>query len=276
MREGLAPWHAVCPDRTCRYESSALQPRLNDSCAHRTIDETLRLSALRPLRQANFRALLDHLLELKPSGGRLLEVGSAHGWFLELASRHFHVLGIEPDERVASLADNESLSVLRGLFPDALPADARFDAIVFNDVFEHLPSVDAMVRACHERLNPQGLLVINLPSSDGIIYRVARMLARAGRTASFERLWQKGMPSPHLHYFNAGNLKRLLERHHFAAARQGTLASIRLEGLYPRIAFAGSSRRLRKASVYLLLAAALPVVKIMPADIVFLIARKGG
>lgn len=106
---------------------------------------------------------------------------------------------------------------MRGFFPDCLAGggvDARpYDLIVFNDVFEHLPDVNQAMAACRARLAPGGRLDINLPASSGALYRLSRRLFRIGRPGSFERLWQKDFPSPHLSYFNSVNLARLAPRH---------------------------------------------------------------
>jgi len=51
------------------------------------------------------------------------------------------------------------------------------------------------------------VLVLNLPTSGGSLYRVAKLLCRFGAKGFFERLWQRNLPSPHLHYFDDRNLR---------------------------------------------------------------------
>jgi hypothetical protein len=186
----------------------------------------------------------------------------------------FDVLGIEPDKEVCVLCAQRGLPVRNGYFPEALQEAETFDVIVFNDVLEHIPSVIDVLRSCHERLNEGGYLVVNLPSSNGLLYRVAQMFSRFGYSGFFDRLWQKGLPSPHVHYFNESNLAELVERHGFVTVVKGQLPVVSLAGLYSRISFAGKMNRISKAVVYCAVALSLPILKLFPNDIIYLIARK--
>ena len=47
----------------------------------------------------------------------------------------------------------------------------------------------------------------------GILFRTSRLLATLGYPEPYERMWQKGLPSPHMAYFSPQNLKDLIERH---------------------------------------------------------------
>ena len=63
-----------------------------------------------------------------------------------------------------------SLLILESSRKD-LFSNGPFDAIIFNDVFEHLPDpIDAIV-AVERLLADDGILVLNLPSSDGLFFR---------------------------------------------------------------------------------------------------------
>ncbi|WP_229414186.1 class I SAM-dependent methyltransferase [Zemynaea arenosa] len=271
MRAGMKPWHAVCTG--CAYEQAALEPVINDPHAHANMDEAERETALRAIRQENFAEILQHLATLVAPGGRLLDVGCAHGWFLEAASNQYQVLGIEPDEAVAGRTSARGLPVRCGFFPNVLADDERFDVIVFNDVLEHIPDVRAAVDACHRHLNPNGVLVLNLPNSGGFFYRLSKVLARAGVAGPFERLWQKDLPSPHVHYFNPANLSRLIERHGFRSERAFQLPAIRANGLYERIHYVNRNR-LTASVQYLGVAGTLPFLKLFPSDIVVGMYRK--
>jgi hypothetical protein len=87
LETGLRGWHRVC--RACGYEGSVLEPHIDAQAPGGDLDEARRETGLAGLRQDNFRRLHAWLRGLgafarragdaKP---RLLEVGSAHGWFL--------------------------------------------------------------------------------------------------------------------------------------------------------------------------------------------------
>ncbi len=76
----------------CDYEKATLLPTINSNSVHQLIDEDAREAELRELRINNFKTLLANIKSIKPSGGRLLDVGCAHGLFLKTASNDFEVL----------------------------------------------------------------------------------------------------------------------------------------------------------------------------------------
>ena len=143
---------------------------------------------------------------------QLLDVGCAHGWFIERASSRFDVTGIEPDAGVAAATRARGLPVRSGFFPDVLGPDECFDVIVFNDVLEHIPDINTTLVACWQHLAPGGCVIVNAPSSRGLLYRLSVLLARTGLGRAFDRMWQLGFPSPHVHYFATTNLVLLAHK----------------------------------------------------------------
>lgn len=270
---GLASWHAAC--RRCGYESAALEGAINASRTEVPLDEDKREVGLKALRQENFRDVVAVARRhARPGARRLLDVGCAHGWFLETARDHFEVLGIEPDAVVGGRTLARGLPVRPGYFPDALREGETFDIIVFNDVIEHIPDIGAALDACHARLADGGLLVLNLPNSAGFFYRLSKLFARAGWRGPFDRLWQKGLPSPHVHYFRPQNLGRLVAGHGFDLVHTRELPSVRAKGLRERMActgeLAGPSLHLQYAAVL----CTIPLLRVFPSDIIVSVFRK--
>jgi SAM-dependent methyltransferase len=272
-KKGIAPWHYACA--ACGYEGSSLEPMINDQQVHQSVDETVREAGLRAIRAENFRQIIG-LIKASAAASTLLDVGSAHGWFLEEAQKQFDsVLGIEPDKTVRDATAARGLPVREGFFPDALCPGERFDVIVFNDVIEHIPQVSSALSACAERLTDGGLLVLNLPNSSGFFYRLSRVFARIGWQGPFARLWQKDLPSPHVHYFNKGNLSSLVERHGFTLVNHAELPSIRLKGLAARIRCAEPGA-IAFVTQYLGALLVLPLTRMFQSDAIVCIYRKGG
>ena len=56
------------------------------------IDENARETGLRELRKSNFTIIAENIKSFKPNGGSLLDVGCAHGWFIETVGDDFEVL----------------------------------------------------------------------------------------------------------------------------------------------------------------------------------------
>lgn len=262
----LESWLLFCP--ACGLWRSTLgsEDRLQES---RALDESRRVSGLAALRDGNYRRTLDAVRQLGPlEGKRLLDVGCAYGWFLQTARAAGMIpMGLEPDPEIAATAAaREGLSVRVGYFPGAVPPGETFDVIIFNDVLEHIYDLDGILAACRGLLRPGGLLVVSAPDSRGFLFRASAVLARLGRTGLLHRLWQKGYPSPHLSYFNRGNLARLMRRHGFEPRVESSLRSLQMRGLWSRLHM---DRRPSPASMasYLVLVAALPaLVHLLPPD----------
>lgn len=270
---GLASWHATCP--SCAYESGALTGSINRREDAAPIDEEEREAGLRALRLENFAEVVACARRFAPAGGRkLLDVGSAHGWFLEVARGSFDVLGVEPDEVVGAKALGRGLPVRQGYFPQALRDGERFDVIVFNDVIEHIPQIHSALSACFDRLGPGGILILNLPSSRGFFYRVSKVLAQLSWRAPFERLWQKDLPSPHVHYFRPDNLDRLVAAHGFTMVHKRELPALRAKGLLERLRCAGNIPLLSLYAQYLAGLCAIPVLRAFPSDIIVCVFQK--
>ena len=220
----IKPWVNRCP--RCDFWQSSLAG--GAGCE---------IAGIETLRRENFAALLDRMARNVPAGAPILEVGCGRGWFLdEAARRGFRSVAVEPADDVATEVAARGHVVHRGFFPDALPpGGTTYSAIVFNDVFEHLPDPAGALAASRRLLADDGLLVINLPTSDGILFRTSRLLAAVGMPGPFERLWQKGLASPHLTYFSPSTLKAFMEGNGFGEVEQFPLASMRVAGLWARL-----------------------------------------
>ena len=268
MTRHLVDWMRICS--SCGFRSSTLSV---DESGIRAgvdaLDETVRHEGLDSLRRENFETVLDVLAPLVPRGARLLEVGSAHGWFLRAAlSRGYESYGIEPDRGVLKrVAPEIAARTTPGFFPQDLPAQDRFDVIVFNDVFEHLPDVDSALVACRQRLRDGAVLVLNLPYSSGVFYRTAELMARLGLGGPLDRMWQRHFPSPHLSYFNPVTLSRLCAKHPFREAQQRAVRTVRVQGVWSRLTYDRTMKLSAAAATWLGTAAAAPVLSALPADV---------
>jgi SAM-dependent methyltransferase len=239
------------------------------------LDEARRESALKSLRMTNYDVILDGCSQLIPPRARMLDVGCAHGWFLEAARRRgYEAVGIEPDNQMAAIAHLAGHDVRVGLFPNALSGAETYDAIVFNDVFEHLPDVDAAVRSIRAHLNEGGVVVINLPVSDGLIFRLARIAARLGLTGVLSRMWQQGFPSPHLSYFSKETLPRFMEKRGLRLLASGRLESVRTEGLFQRIRYDKSIGVPKAIALYVAAVSIGLLTNLFPSDIHFFVFKK--
>lgn len=266
-------WLRSCVE--CGFLASVLDVRINSDDA--PLNEELRADALRGLRKETFAIVLDAVAHggLAKSAS-ILDVGCAHGWFLQQATDcGYRSVGIEPDRGMAMLARAQGAEVRIGMFPEALHAGETFDAITFNDVLEHLPDVSGATAAVRAHLNPGGFFVVNIPLATGFFYRLADALDRIGYRAPFERMWQVGFASPHRSYFTEQQLLRLAERHGFELVMRRTLPSLRISGLWQRLRYDRSRGIIWALLMWPALVAMSPIIRLWPHDIGLLIFKAG-
>ncbi len=201
-----------------------------------SLDEEAREKALSNLRKENFRTILAALKnEIRPNHAGL-EIGPGYGWFLEICKEHqIQCEGIEPETRFNEKYRTKGLNVRNGFYPDAIPANSRYDFIIYNDVLEHLPDLDHILQENHASLNPDGLLIINLPIQDGLVYFTAKWAYRFGAKSLLDRMWQFSFHSPHMSYFSKRNLTDFVLRHKFESVTQFKLKTINLSEISDRV-----------------------------------------
>jgi SAM-dependent methyltransferase len=102
--------------------------------------------------------------------GAVLEVGAGNGnntkIFQEVACSRW--VCVEPDSNLcaelkSNLAPGSHIEVVTGTLSD-VPADARFDTILYIDVLEHIEHDAAELELAARRLAPQGQLVVLGPA----------------------------------------------------------------------------------------------------------------
>jgi hypothetical protein len=106
--------------------------------------------------------------------------------------------------------------------------------------------------------------MINVPVTSGLMFKAARALYALGAHYPFDRLWQKGFVSPHLHYFATGNLERLFAAHGMALVAERELALFSLGGMYARLSLDPNIRAAQRFAALGALYAYYPISRIAP------------
>jgi 2-polyprenyl-3-methyl-5-hydroxy-6-metoxy-1,4-benzoquinol methylase len=108
------------------------------------------------------------MLSLVPNGvRRVLDVGCGSGRFGQLVKkeRSCEVWGIEPATRASQEAAEVLDRAFQGEFGASLGLPAKsFDAVVFNDVLEHMPDPWSALDFARGLLRPEGAIVASIPS----------------------------------------------------------------------------------------------------------------
>lgn len=170
-----------------------------------TGEEYLDYRADEALFSRTFRKRLKELRRRR-SNGRLLEIGSAYGFFLDLAKSHFDVVGFEPNAEAARYArETFGVEVRTDDFLQATREDVggTVDVTVMWDVIEHLQRPDLFLAHVAELSKPGALLYV---TTGDIGSRLARIRGRK---------WRLIHPPSHLHYFGRNTITRLLANHGF-------------------------------------------------------------
>ena len=244
--------------RACDYWSSSLP---HDVASTAAPDSEYDLVSYEHTRRANYAAILD----LLGTGGKLLEIGCADGLFLELAAARGHaVVGIEPNAKMTA-GNKHAQDIRAGFFPGVLgDSRERFDVIALNCVFEHVPDAGGMIEDFKRYLAPGGRVMINVPVASGLMFKLSRAVYAAGVRYPFDRIWQKGFVSPHLHYFATGNLARLFARHGMQLVAERDLALFSLGGMYARLSLDPNIRFAQRWAALAALYAYYPASRIAP------------
>jgi SAM-dependent methyltransferase len=167
------------------------------------------------------------------SGRRLLDVGCGDARFLDAAEAvGWRPVGVELAS--AALAGTSRRHRVFVGTTAALRPGARFAAVTFWDVLEHLPDPAASVRAAVATLEPGGVLAASMPNAAG-----TEALARGGAW----RYHDVGVYG-HLVHLGPTQLARLLRGAGLTPVHVETLGSVDLRDLLEPAADGGASRGL--------------------------------
>ncbi len=139
------------------------------------------------------------VLERFRNPGRLLDVGSAYGHFLDNARRYgWKVEGVEPLNEARILAESRfRFRVFESLA--AAPA-AAYDVVTLWHVVEHLPAPVEFLNEARGKIADGGLLAVATPN---ILSLSARLTGQS---------WGWLSPPDHVAFYSRSTLRRLIEQ----------------------------------------------------------------
>lgn len=198
--------------RDCQYTFADL--KLTDEELARLYDHTLfkegeffDYAADRKYLTKNFRLRYNVLRRymIAARHQRLLEIGSAYGFFLEVVRDDFsELLGIDlTDEGVRHTREQLGLTAVQDDFLKHDFAARKFDVVCMWDTIEHVRRPDLYVEKIAALTEPGALLAL---TTGDIGSMVARLRGEK---------WRMIIPPVHAHYFSRATLERLLDEHGF-------------------------------------------------------------
>jgi 2-polyprenyl-3-methyl-5-hydroxy-6-metoxy-1,4-benzoquinol methylase len=147
-----------------------------------------------------FNHYIDLIKNLGVSGGKLLDIGAATGFFMSIAKkRSFRVVGVELSDFAARKGRENGLDIVTGDLLNTNFEGESFDVITMFDVLEHVPDPKKLIQEVSRVLRPGGLIIINTPDAESLWARV------------LGKRWQLIMPPEHINYFSPKNLSKYLE-----------------------------------------------------------------
>ncbi len=152
----------------------------------------------------NMKKFLSQLKKYKPSG-KLLDVGCAMGFFVELAlGSGYDAYGFDPSEYAAGYAKRvlngriEHTTIRTSHYPKK-----SFDIITMFDVIEHLGDPGQDLEKLSTYLKDDGILLIATGNAESLSAKILR------------RRWTFYTPPQHLFFFTKKNFETLLAQYGF-------------------------------------------------------------
>ena len=152
--------------------------------------------------QKNFKKWIPLLKRFVPEG-KLFEIGSAYGFFLELARNHWEVKGVDISQPACDHGKNLGLPVECGDFLEIPVAAGQYNVFCLWDTIEHLKRPDLYVKKIRETIAPGGIVCLTTGDINAFVPRMQR-----GN-------WRMIHPPTHLFYFSRKTLFALLKNNGF-------------------------------------------------------------
>jgi 2-polyprenyl-3-methyl-5-hydroxy-6-metoxy-1,4-benzoquinol methylase len=197
-----------CQDCSHVYVS----PRVKEDVQHHILENVDGLNMEDKYLEAQrlYAESICHLLSLKVSGARMLDIGFGHGYLMHMARAYgFEVYGID-----AAQAHVDQMQPLLGsrvahcvLGQSPIPWDS-FDVVVMSHILEHMPYPRASLEEVSRIMNPGGFLFIAVPDIDSTLFKI------------FGKHWDVINPLVHYQYFSGASLVRLLEECQFEGSER--------------------------------------------------------
>ena len=213
-----------CPD--CAHRNAKHHPASqNASDYHLQYEQKNFVDSLKQTRIRQANLIYENLRRMGGTVDRVIDVGAGRGWFLETLQKRgvANLVGMENSK--IGLAVLEAMKI-PGIETDAslkfpsgrVPFAPRI--VCFLDILEHFhESIDSLLEPFMESFRDSlEFIVIKVPVSDGILYRIAHGLVRLGWFRPLAQLYQVGTFPPHRQYFSARSLQILAHKNPFVTS----------------------------------------------------------
>jgi len=159
-----------------------------------------------------FQERLREIIAIKRVKGKLLDIGCAVGYFLEVVRREgWQASGVEISSFAAKYAKESGFDIFTGTIEEANYPAYSFDAATLWHTLEHMRDPLGSLEQVHRMLKKNGLIAIEVPNIGSREFRKQR------------ENWDYLKPKEHLYYFTPEVLKKMVEKAGFKVIKVTTL-----------------------------------------------------
>jgi len=144
-----------------------------------------------------------------PKKSRVLEIGSGHGFFLEIMKTNgFDIIGydISKEQRKKSKKIT-NVPVYDVNMSEKISLGNKFDIVISFHTLEHIADPITLLKNIKKLLKPKGKILIEVPNSDDFHLKLNKFYK--------EFYWERA----HIHYFNPKILKNVIHKSGFKNIR---------------------------------------------------------
>ncbi len=149
--------------------------------------------------RVEFSKTLRYLNKYAPTGGKLLEIGCAYGFFLNLAQDLYDVYGVEISAKAVDECHKRGLSQVHAgvLSQDVLDIVGSYDALVMLDVIEHLEEPKKILATAASQLKSGGIALLTTGDYSSI------------QANLFRSSWRLMTPPQHMWFFSVAGISKM-------------------------------------------------------------------
>ena len=164
-----------------------------------------------------FKKEVEYLLKFDKKRRAVLDIGSGMGTFLVAAKEWYkEAIGLDVSAQMAAFVQRQlGLKVLLEQFED-FTYDKKFSLIHMSHVIEHIPNPKAWLKKATQMLEPDGILVINVPNKFSFSFRLQHLFYKLKLKKQFSGAWDDPSRTPdHLFEPTVPSMLRLLKENNF-------------------------------------------------------------
>lgn len=162
--------------------------------------DTLELNDIADVKESSvamFRKEVEYIIRYDPKRSAVLDIGSGMGTFLYASKQYYQtVIGLDVSQQMASFVEkNLGVKIFVKQFEN-FEFPEKFSLIHMSHVLEHVPDPNHWLQKAKKMLEPEGILVINVPNKFSISFRLQHLFTKLGLKKQFSDSWTDPSRTP--------------------------------------------------------------------------------